>query len=104
MSAARTINDGREREKKGGGGWTERVRTGADEISAYSITEIVEYSVTVVLKHLGMRVEAGVTEFGDLLGEELDTVCRVTEDDGLIDLKLVAKRKSKLPGDLRGTK
>ena len=35
-----------------------------------------------------MRVEAGVTELSDLLGQKLDTVGRVTEDDGLVDLKL----------------
>lgn len=35
-----------------------------------------------------MRVEAGVAELRDLLGEQLDTVGRVTEDDRLVDLEL----------------
>lgn len=44
----------------------------------------------MALKHAGMRVEAGVAEIGDLLGEQLDTVGRVTKDDGLVDLQLQA--------------
>lgn len=38
-----------------------------------------------------MRVKARVAEFGDLLGEELDAVGRVAEDDGLVDLELRRK-------------
>jgi len=37
-----------------------------------------------------MRVETGVTQFRDFLREKFDTVGRVTENDGLVDLKLQA--------------
>jgi hypothetical protein len=53
----------------------------------------VEHSVTVILKHLGVRVEAGVTQFRDLLGEQFHTIGRITEDDRLIDLQLLAEEK-----------
>jgi hypothetical protein len=36
-----------------------------------------------------MGVKARVAEFGDFLGEELDSVGRVAENDGLVDLELV---------------
>jgi hypothetical protein len=48
----------------------------------------VEDSVSVLLTHLGVDVEARVAEFGDLLGEQLDSLGRVTENDRLIDLQL----------------
>lgn len=48
----------------------------------------MEDAVPVGLKHLGVRVEARVAELGDLLCEELDSVGRVAEDDGLVDLEL----------------
>jgi hypothetical protein len=63
-------------------------RTRANQVPADTVAEVVEDTVTVLLKHAGVRVEARVTEFGDLLREELDTVRRVTEDDRLIDLEL----------------
>src|SRR4051812_31061832 len=62
---------------------------GADEVTADTITEIVENAVTVGLEHFGMAVKARITKFGDLLGEKLYTVRRVTKDDGLIDLELM---------------
>lgn len=49
----------------------------------------MEDPVTVVLEHLGVRVEARVSELGNLLGEEFDTVGRVTENDRLVDLQLI---------------
>ena len=64
-------------------------QVGADKVSAYTITEVVENAVTVVLEHTSMRVETRVAEFGNLLSEELDSVRRVTEDDRLVDLELV---------------
>lgn len=67
----------------------EQVR--ADQVTAHAVPEVVENTVTSVLEHLGMRVEARVAKLGDLLGEKLDTVSRVAEDDGLVDLKLVEK-------------
>lgn len=41
------------------------------------------------LEHLGVRVETRVAEFGNLLGEQLDSVGRVAEDDRLVDLELI---------------
>lgn len=52
------------------------------------IAEVMEHSVSVSLKHAGMRVEAGVAQFRDLLGQQLDAVGRVAENDRLVDLKL----------------
>lgn len=64
----------------------EKIR--ADEISAHAVTEVVENSVSGGLLHLCVTVEARVAEFGNLFGEELDSVGRVTKDDGLVDLQL----------------
>lgn len=41
----------------------------ADKVSTDAVPEVVEDTVTVVLKHSSMRVEARVSKFGDLLGE-----------------------------------
>jgi hypothetical protein len=65
-----------------------RERTRAHQIPADTVAEVVEDTVTVLLEHAGVGVKARVTEFCDLLGEEFDTVCRVTEDDRLVDLEL----------------
>jgi hypothetical protein len=40
------------------------------------------------LHHLGVDVEAGVAQLGDLLGQQLNSLSGVTEDNGLIDLQL----------------
>ena len=40
------------------------------------------------LHHLGVDVEAGVAQLGDLLGQQLNSLGGVTEDNGLIDLQL----------------
>lgn len=47
----------------------------------------MEDAISVVLRHLGMDIEARVAELGDFLGEEDDTVDGVAEDHGLIDLE-----------------
>lgn len=60
---------------------------GANKVAAVTIPEVMEDAVTVVLKHAGVGVETRVTELGDLLGQKLHTGSRVTEDDGLVDLK-----------------
>ena len=62
------------------------VRT--DEVAANTVTEVMEYAVTMRLEHLSMRVEARITKLSDFLGEKLDTICRVTENDRLVDLQL----------------
>jgi hypothetical protein len=64
---------------------------GADEVTGDAVTEIVEDAITVRLEHFCMRVEARIAELSDFLGQELDSVGRIAEDDGLIDLKLKAK-------------
>lgn len=53
-----------------------------------TIAEFVKDSITISLLHLGMYIEAGVSQLCDLLGQELDAVDRVAEDDGLINLQL----------------
>jgi len=64
----------------------EKIRT--DEVAADAVPEVVKDAVASLLRHLGVAVEARVPEFSDLLGEELDAVRRVAEDDGLVDLQL----------------
>ncbi len=48
--------------------------------------------VCVTLGHAGVDVEGRVTQFGYLLGQQLNTIGRVAEDDGLIDVELVEQR------------
>ena len=64
---------------------------GADQVSADAVSEIVEDSVTGLLLHSSVTVEARVAELGDLLGQQLDSVGGVAEDDGLVDLELGEK-------------
>ena len=63
-----------------------RARTGADEVAADAVAEVVEDAISVCLEHFRVRVEAGESELGDFLREELDAVRRVAEDDRLVDL------------------
>lgn len=58
------------------------------EVTGGTVAELVEDTVAVGLLHLGVNVVAGVSELGDLLGQKLDAVDRVAEDDGLVDLEL----------------
>ena len=69
------------------------VDTSGEEIRAYKVTadtvaEIVEDAVTGLLLHFCVTVEARVAQLGNLLGQELDTVGRVAENDRLVDLQL----------------
>lgn len=59
----------------------------ADEVAAYTVPEIMKHAVTVVLQHLGVRVKAGVSKFGNFLRKQLHSVCGVAENDGLVDLE-----------------
>jgi hypothetical protein len=61
-------------------------KIGADEVATDSGAKVVEDSVTVCLKHFCVRVETRVTTFGDTFGEEFNSVCRIAEYNGLIDL------------------
>jgi hypothetical protein len=47
---------------------------GADEVAADPVAEVVEYAVSVGLEHFGVRVEAGIAEFGHFFGEEFHSV------------------------------
>lgn len=60
----------------------------ANEVAAHAIAEVVEHAVTVLLKHASVRVEARVAQLSDLFREQLHTVCRIAENDGLVDLEL----------------
>lgn len=48
----------------------------------------MEDTISVVLEHLGVREEARVAQFGNLLGEKFNSIRRVAEDDRLVDLEL----------------
>ena len=56
-----------------------------------ALAEVVEDAVAVLLVHLGVDVEARVAEVGDLLRQQLHSLRRVAEDDGLVDLQLKKK-------------
>ena len=45
-------------------------------------------AISVLLLHLGVNVEAGITEFRDFLSEQLDPLGGVAKDNGLVDLQL----------------
>ena len=62
--------------------------TGADEVSAEAGPEVVEDPVAVGLVHLGVDVVAGVAQVRDFLGQQLDALSRVAEDDALVYLQL----------------
>lgn len=49
-------------------------------------SEIVENSISMGLKHLGVRVETRVSTICNLLGEQFDSTGGIAENDGLIDL------------------
>ena len=66
-------------------------QVGADKVPADAVPEVVEDTVASLLCHLGVTVETGVAELRDLFGEELHAVCRVAEDDGLVNLELGEK-------------
>ena len=48
----------------------------------------MEHAVAVPLRHLGVDVVAGVAELRDLLGEQLNALGGVAEDDRSVDLQL----------------
>ena len=49
-------------------------------------------AISVLLLHLGVNVEAGITEFRDFLGQQLDALGGIAEDDRLVDLQLGEER------------
>ena len=62
--------------------------TSTDKISARSITEVMKYSIAMILQHLCMDIEARIAKFCNLLGQQFHSIHRVAENDGLVDLKL----------------
>jgi hypothetical protein len=66
--------------------YTASEKVGADEVTTNPVSEVVEDAVSVGLQHFGMRVEARIAEFSDLLGQEFDSVGGITKDDRLINL------------------
>ena len=48
----------------------------------------MEDAVAMVLQHLRMDVEARIAKLCYFLGQELDAIHRVAEDDGLVYLEL----------------
>lgn len=58
------------------------------KVTGAPIAELVEDAVAACLLHFGVYVEARVAQLRDFLGEELDAVHRVAENNGLIDLQL----------------
>lgn len=100
--------------------------TSADQIPAEAVSEVVEHAVPVLLwgsranggngltssrggdiyrsdlSHLGVNVEAGVSQLGDLLGEELHSLRGVAEDYGLVDLELETRADISDRCDVRG--
>lgn len=53
----------------------------------------MEHTVPVFLHHLCVNVEAWIAKLGDFPSQKLNPLGGVTEDDGLIDLKLKKKKK-----------
>eukprot|EP00760_Papus_ankaliazontas_P008881 PhM_4_TR13942/c4_g1_i1/m.5384 len=64
----------------------------AHKVAALALAEVVEDAVAVLLEHAGVDVVAGVPQLRDLLGQELDAVDAVAEDDGLVDLETREER------------
>lgn len=58
----------------------------ADKIAAQSGPEIVKDPVSVCLGHAGVNVVTAVAQLCNLLGQQLDTLGRVAENDALVDL------------------
>ena len=62
---------------------------GTNEIPADTVPEVVENTVTIVLKHARVRVEARISKLCDLFRKEFDAISRVAENNRLVDLQLV---------------
>ena len=58
----------------------------AYKVATFAVAEIVKNSITRLLEHACVRVEAGVSELGNFFGKKLHTIRGIAEDDGLVDL------------------
>lgn len=65
---------------------SEQIRT--DQITTDSIAKIVEDPISIVLQHTCVGIEARITKLCDLLCKQLYTICRVAENNRLVDLQL----------------
>ena len=62
--------------------------TRGHQVAAQSVSKIVEHTVAVTLKHLGMDVEAGVAQLCNFLGQEFHSIDGVAENNGLVNAQL----------------
>ena len=62
-------------------------RTRSHQVSRGTVAELMKYSVTVRLLHLGVDVVARIAELSDLLRQQFDAVDRVAENDTLVDFQ-----------------
>jgi len=63
-----------------------------DEASCLTTLEVVENAISVSLIHARVNEEAAVAELADFLGEHLDSLGAVAENDGLRDVELGEER------------
>jgi hypothetical protein len=64
----------------------------ANQAPRLSCLEIVVNSFPVVVSHFGVNVKARVAHLRDFLGQQFNSFCGLTEDDGLVDLELGEQR------------
>jgi hypothetical protein len=67
---------------------TSSEQIGADEVATHTIAEVVENSISVLLEHSSVRVEARVAQLCNLLRKKFNSVGGVAENDRLVYLKL----------------
>ena len=59
---------------------------GADQVPAEAGAKVVKHPVPVGLGHAGVNVVATVAQVGNLFRQQFHSLCRVAENDALIDL------------------
>ena len=57
-------------------------------MASCAVAELVEHAVAIHLVHLSMDVEARVAQHRDALGEELNAIDAVAENDRLVNVEL----------------
>ena len=57
------------------------------EVPCGTVTELVEHTVTVRLLHFRMNVIARISEFGNLLREQLNAIHGVAKNNTLVDFQ-----------------
>jgi len=66
---------------------TSREKVRADQISASTISEIMKYSIPVLLRHASMDVKATKTELSYSFCKELNTSHRIAKDNALSNIE-----------------